>query len=189
MTTIPMHVASEDMSFPASVAMKYEAALLPAYDGAVEFTPSDSEQTIPTANKSVYTDLVIKPIPQSGLVIKTGTIVGSGAAQLEIPCDFAPDMIYVIGDLTSDPTLRGVISMTVVKDEELIFTADASTSSITETMAYSAHGISGYNDVSNPHATYDSGVLTLDTVNNTSSYRFNSAITYSYKLIGFDVTP
>lgn len=79
--------------------------------------------------------------------------------------------------------------MTIIKDDELIFTADASTSSTVETMPYSAHFITGYNDPSEPHATYDNGVLTLDTVNNTSSYRFNPEITYSYKLIGFDVTP
>lgn len=183
MTVIPMHIMSEDLSFPMSVALKYEAALLPGYDGAVEFTPSDSEQTVHTANKSVYSDITIKPIPQSGTAIATGTIAGTGTPQLQIPCEFEPDLIYVIGDLTGDPSLRGVVSMTIIKDGELVFTADASASSTTETMAYSAHFITGYNDTSAPHAAYSDGVLTLDTVNDTSSYRFNSSVTYDYKLV------
>lgn len=183
MIFVPMNVASDDLSLNMAVVLKYEATLLPAYDGAIEFTPSDEEQIIPTANKSVFDNLTIKPIPQSDVNIKTGTIIGSGTTQLQIPCEFAPDLIYIIGNLTSDPSLRGVISITIIKDEELIFTTDASTSSSTEAMPYSAHGITGYNDVSNPHAVYSNGVLTLDTVNDTSSYRFNSQITYNYKLI------
>lgn len=186
MTSFPMRVESNDPNFPMSVAMKYETALLPSYNGAIEFTPSDEDQIIPTANKSVFDDITIKAMPPSGTLIKTGTVEGSGTTQLQIPCEFAPDVIYVIGNLQVEPSLRGIVSVTIIKDEEIILTADASSSSTAETMPFSAHRINGYNDQSAPHATYSDSFLTIDTMNDTSSYRFNSGINYAYKLIGFD---
>ena len=116
----------------------------------------------------------------------TGTFTGSGNNIATISCSFAPDVIYVFGDLSSDPSKRGIISIAIIKDTCIFVTADSSTSSVTEYMMYGAHGISGYStDTTNPYATYSSGTLTINTVWNSGTARWTSGITYSYKLVAY----
>lgn len=113
----------------------------------------------------------------------TGTFTGSGTITETISCSFAPDLILVHGDLSNDVSLRGVVYMNIVKDMEVIAICDGSTSAYQPAVYVEGYGITGYGDSSNPHATYSNGTLTLDMVNNTSSTRFNSSVTYSYKLV------
>ena len=118
---------------------------------------------------------------------KTGTVTGGGGTTLAIPCDFEPDEVYVYGDLSGDPTLRGVISVTILKNNSMYVSSDTSTSSTTESITFFKHNIIDYNadDTSSPHATYANNTLTIDMVSNTSSYRFASGISYSYDLVGY----
>ena len=123
-----------------------------------------------------------------GMSTQTGTFTGSGGITAQISCNSAPDEIYIYGDLSGDPSLRGVISLTLLKDVALFLTSDTSQSSAQEAMIVAVHGISGYNEnnqSSEPYASYANGVLTLDMGENTSSKRFASGITYSYKLISY----
>lgn len=114
----------------------------------------------------------------------TGTFSGGGGNTETISCSFAPDMIYIHGDLSSDPSLRGIITLTIVKDTYILVTCDSSTSGTGENLMYGNYGITGYStDTSNPYATYSNGTLTIDTVTNSGSARWASGITYSYTLV------
>lgn len=120
----------------------------------------------------------------SSAQIKTGTFTGNDGNVIQIPCSFAPDLIYIRGDLTGSTSLRGICSVTIVKDVEMIVTADSSTSASEEYLLVGMHGITGYNtNTSYPYATYANGILSIDTVQNSGTARWNSTITYSYKLV------
>ena len=114
--------------------------------------------------------------------IATGTVTGSGTTVLEIPCNFEPDLIYVYGDMSSDVANRGIISVTIIKDDFIDIHNDSSTSVSHENSIYSAHNITGYNDSSLPHATYSNGTLTIDVISHSSSTRFRSGQVYNYEL-------
>lgn len=124
----------------------------------------------------------------SALATETGTFTGSGGNTAQLACaDFAPIAVYVCTDeIPEDPSLRGIISFTIVKDSSLYVTADSSTSQAVEYLLYSMYNFTDYNaaDTENPHATYSNGVLTLDTVYNSGTARFASGVTYYYTLIG-----
>lgn len=113
----------------------------------------------------------------------TGTVTGSGTTMLEIPCSFEPDVIYVYGDMSDDVSNRGVVSLTIIKDTAIYITSDGSQSSAQES-GYVIHDITGYNEsnTSEAHATYANNVLTVNTVENTSSMRFMSGLSYTYEL-------
>ena len=116
----------------------------------------------------------------------TGTVAGSGGNVLQIPCDFEPDLIYINGDLSADVANRGIVAVAILKDMAVYIGFDSSTSS--SVISFDAIlNITGYNesDTSVIHATYASGVLSIDTVVNSGSWRWSSGITYSYKLIKF----
>ena len=117
---------------------------------------------------------------------ETGTFVGNDANVITIACDFAPDVIYIRGDLTTSASLRGICSVNIIKDTTIYVTADSSTSASDEYLLFVAHGITGYNtDTTYPYATYSNGILSVDTVMNSGTARWNSSVTYSYKLIGW----
>ena len=146
-----------------------------------------------------YTDVPAVDLPQTGggtvrfyenggggssAQIATGNVSGSGSKTLQIPCDFAPDLIYVYGDMTGDASLRGCVSFTIIKDTYLEVTIDGSSNNTDEFIYLNNHSITGYGtDTSLPHGTYANGVVTLDAVENSSSLRFNSAVTYTYKFV------
>lgn len=114
---------------------------------------------------------------------KTGSVTGDGTTTLDIPCNFEPDLIYIHGDMSGSNSNRGVVSITIIKDAVIYMTNDSSTSNANENSVYIDHGISGYGDSTVPHAAYSNGTLTLDTVTNTTAYRFRSGQTYTYKLV------
>lgn len=117
---------------------------------------------------------------------ETGTFTGDNSITASISCPFAPDLIYVHGDLTSDPSLRGVVSFVVIKDTMIFCSSDSSTSSTAENMLDVSHSVTGYSHgASYPHAAYSNGTLTIDMVQNSSGTRFASGVTYSYKLVGY----
>lgn len=113
----------------------------------------------------------------------TGTFTGDNSNTAQIQCSFAPDVINIYGDLSGDVTNRGVVVITIVKDNTIYALTDSSTSSTMPSPTY-YNVITGYNesDSSNPHATYSNGVLTIDMVYTSTSARFLSGITYSYEL-------
>lgn len=116
----------------------------------------------------------------------TGTFTGSGGITQSISASFAPDLIYVYGDLSGDPSLRGIISVIIIKDAELYVISDGSSSSSQQTLWQMATNITDYNESNQsgePYASYSSGTLSFNMVENTSSARFNSSITYNYKLV------
>lgn len=119
----------------------------------------------------------------SSVQTKTGTVTGEGSITLDIPCDFAPDLIYVYGDMSASANNRGVVSITILKDVFAYMSNDSSTSNTNENFTVGDHSISGYGDTSNVYATYSNGTLTIDTVNNTSARRFRSGQTYNYRLV------
>ena len=114
----------------------------------------------------------------------TGTFTGDNGITVQISCSFAPDVIYIYGDLTGDVSYRGINSVFIIKDSAFYVTSDTSTSATTPSITYFSSDISGYNESisSEPHASYSNGVLTIDMVNNTLSNRFTSGIIYTYKL-------
>lgn len=146
-----------------------------------------------------YTDVPAVDLPKTGggtvrfyengggssVQTATGTVSGSGSNTLQIPCDFAPDLVYVYGDMTGDASLRGCVSFTIIKDTYLEATIDGSSNNTDEYIWWNDHSITGYSgdDASMPHGEYTSGNVILDMVENSSSLRFNSAITYTYKFI------
>ena len=72
--SVPMGVASGDLTLSAEISLKYAMDSLDRYDGALEFTPSSEAQVIPTANKSVLENITIKPIPNNyGLITWNGS--------------------------------------------------------------------------------------------------------------------
>lgn len=112
----------------------------------------------------------------------TGTVTGDGTTVLSIPCSFAPDLIYVHTDMSSDVSNRGIVLLTIIKDKTIHVVSDTSTSSDILNSVYMARDITGYNDNTNPHASYSNNILTLDMVNNTSSHKFLFGQTYTYEL-------
>lgn len=115
----------------------------------------------------------------------TGTVSGSGNNILQIPCDFAPDLIYVYGDMSGTASLRGCVSFTIIKDTYLETTVDGSASNTNEYIYWNDHSITGYSgdDASAPHGEYINGNVILDMVDNMSVTRFNSGVTYNYKFV------
>ena len=127
-------------------------------------------------------ELVVN-VSGGGAKTKTGTFTGSGSTQVSISCDFEPDLIYVYGNLSGSSNLRGVVSLVIIKDIVIYLTADASTSSTSESLNQVNHNVNGYGGSSSAHASYSSGTLTLDTAVNSNASRWNSSITYNYTLI------
>lgn len=120
----------------------------------------------------------------SSVQTASGTISGSGNNILQIPCDFAPDLIYVYGDMSGAASLRGCVSFTIIKDTYLEITVDASSSNTDEFIYWNNHSITGYSsDASMPYGEYTNGNVLLDVVENSSATRFNSDVTYSYKFV------
>lgn len=121
----------------------------------------------------------------SSVQIASGTISGSGTIQLSIPCDFEPDLIYVYGDLTGSASLRGVVSVIIIKDILATITNDGSKNDNDEFLYSMVHNITGLNESDSLaiHASYSDGYITIDAVDNTSSCRFNSSVTYAYKFV------
>lgn len=123
-----------------------------------------------------------------GADVETGTFTGSGGITVQISCDFAPDLIYIHGDLSNNTSLRGVVSLMIIKDSVLYMTSDGNQSAVQEVLYAALHGITNYNENNqsgSPYASYSNGTLTVNTVNNTSACRFASGVTYSYKLVGY----
>lgn len=117
---------------------------------------------------------------------KTGTFTGTGSITVNIAnVDFEPDLIFIYGDLTGSSNYRGVSTLVIIRDTIVLQTNDASSSSTSESLQLSKHGISGLNEASttDTHATYSGTTLTITTVSNTTANRFNSSITYNYKLL------
>lgn len=113
----------------------------------------------------------------------TGTVTGDGTNILEIPCNFAPDLIYVYGDMSGNVANRGVVSLTIIKDVAIYISNDSSASS-TDEYADVLHDITGYNesDTSTLHATYSNNTLTINTVTNSASLKWRSGQVYNYEL-------
>ena len=121
-----------------------------------------------------------------GGMTATGTVTGNGSNILQIPCDFEPDLIHISGDLSADVETRGIATLTIIKDMDIYYGNDSSTSG-SGVSFHDIQDITGYNesDASSIHATYSSGTLSVDTAQNSGSMRWASGITYSYKLIKF----
>lgn len=121
----------------------------------------------------------------SSVQTASGTVSGSGTNTLQIPCDFAPDLIYVHGDMTGDASLRGCTLFIIIKDTYLQANIDGSSSNTEEYIYSNNYSITGYSgaDVSLPHGEYASGNVNLYMVATSSSARFPSAVTYAYKFV------
>lgn len=146
-----------------------------------------------------YTDVPAVTLPQTGggtvtfyeggggssVQTVTGTVSGSGTSTLQIPCDFAPDLVYVRGDMTGDASLRGCALFLIIKDTCLQVNIDSSSSNTEEYIYWNDYSITGYSgdDASMPHGEYASGNVIFYMVSTSSSARFNSAVTYTYKFV------
>lgn len=157
--------------------------------GTATFPWVEGSQTITTNNTYDVTNLAEVVVAVSGggssAKTKTGTFTGTNSVTVNISCDFAPDLIYIYGNLSGTASYRGVSTIIIIRDTAMLQTNDSSQSSTSESLYNSIHGISGLNESSTSytHATYSNGTLTITTVNNTTANRFNSNITYSYKFI------
>lgn len=162
------------------------------YNGTtlIDISDTTAVQSDVASGKSFYTASGQKVLGTSSgggssVQTVTGTVSGSGTNTLQIPCDFAPDLIYVHGDMTGDASLRGCTLFIIIKDTYLQANIDSSSSNTEEYIFWNDYSITGYsgNDVSMPHGEYASGNVIFYTVNSSSSARFNSAVTYTYKFI------
>lgn len=113
----------------------------------------------------------------------TGTFTGNGTTTATISCSFAPDLILVHGDLSGTASLRGVVHFLIIKDTESLQVVDGSNSAYSPSLYNEVYGISGYGGTSYPYATYSNGTLTLTMVQDTSSTRWTSGVTYNYTLV------
>lgn len=114
---------------------------------------------------------------------ETGTFTGNNGITAQIPCSFEPDLICIYGDLSGAVSLRGIVSLTFIKNDSMYVFSDTSSSSSGENAMYwILHDMVGFNDSSEPHASYANGVLTIDMISNTSAFRFASGVSYTYKL-------
>ena len=117
---------------------------------------------------------------------ETGTFVGNDTVGQQISCNFAPDLIFIFGDLTHDVSLRGVMSVVIIKDMHIEVSGDGSTSSTSPYFTTFNNGITDYNELNTgngAYATYANGVLTVNMGERSSATRFNPNVTYSYKLV------
>ena len=113
---------------------------------------------------------------------ETGTFTGDNGITVQIPCSFEPDLIRVYADLSGAVSLRGIASLTFIKNDSMYVFSDTSSSSSGENAMYwILHDMVGFNDSSEPHASYANGVLTIDMISNTSAFRFASGVSYTYK--------
>lgn len=114
---------------------------------------------------------------------ETGTFTGNNGITVQIPCSFEPDLIRVYADLSGAVSLRGIASLTFIKNDSMYVFSDTSSSSSDENAMYwILHDMVGFNNSSEPHASYANGVLTIDMISNTSAFRFASGVSYTYKL-------
>lgn len=113
----------------------------------------------------------------------TGTFSGNGTINASISCSFAPDLILVHGDLSGTASLRGVVHFLIIKDTESLQVVDGSNSAYSPSLYNEVYGISGYGGTAYPYATYSNGSLTLTMVQDTSSTRWTSGVTYNYTLV------
>lgn len=68
--------AGQGVGWSSEEYIKYSYSEFPTYDGPTEFTPSDDEQVIRTADTNVRSDLVVHPIPSNyGLVTWNGSVL------------------------------------------------------------------------------------------------------------------
>lgn len=73
---IPVEVSVSKMVFPAEVALAYYTSEYEQYTGETEFTPSEEEQVIQTAERVLMDNLTIDPIPSNyGLITWDGTVI------------------------------------------------------------------------------------------------------------------
>ena len=84
---VPMTVRSNNVFLPLSVTNTNQfvevgcdfvivSGLNERYDGSYEFTPGDTEQTIPIADKTATADIIIKPIPSNyGKISWNGSVL------------------------------------------------------------------------------------------------------------------
>lgn len=122
----------------------------------------------------------------SSVQTASGTVTGDGTNILQIPCSFAPDLIYVYGDLSGDVTYRGICSAVIIKDEAIYASSDTSTSN-TDEYASVIKGITGYNESNTTvtHATYSNNILTIDSASNSSAGIWRNGQVYNYKLVSW----
>ena len=139
-------------------------------------------------NADGYSSVTVNvPSGGSSAQIATGSVTGDGTTTLAIPCNFEPDLIYVYGDMSDSANNRGVVSITILKDTFAYMSNDSSASNTDEYFNACTHGLSGYGDPTNWYAAYSNGVLTINTLDNTSARRFRSGQTYNYKLVKWTV--
>lgn len=56
--------------------IKYHYSEFPTYDGQTEFTPSEDEQVIRTAETNVRSDIIVHPIPSNyGRISWNGSVI------------------------------------------------------------------------------------------------------------------
>lgn len=68
--------AGQGVGWSSEEYIKYRYSEFPTYNGPTEFTPSEEEQVIRTADTNVRSDLVVHPIPSNyGLVTWNGSVL------------------------------------------------------------------------------------------------------------------
>lgn len=73
---LAMTVSSDRVRVPTKLSVGYYASQYPGYSGEYAFTPGETEQTVPTAEKVLMHDLVIAPIPRNyGRIDYNGSII------------------------------------------------------------------------------------------------------------------
>lgn len=127
----------------------------------------------------------------SGAQALSGTFTGDGTSNtVDISCGFVPDVVIIVGNLTTDASLVGPMLIGIARDLCAVSIYDTSSSSTTVKTSYSNFSIQDLNDATygtrESYATYSNGVLTV--TNNTGSNAwgyFASGVTYNYVLVKY----
>lgn len=145
-----------------------------------DITVSGSTVTIPAGE---YTIQEVVNVPGSNPVkTKTGTFTGNGTRQVEISCDFEPDLIYWSSDpgtSASSGTVAGIIAREMMS-------ANRYRNNSTTNTHYAAIDITAMNTNGSSYcfrATYANSKVTLYCFSSNARSLFTNGRTYSYKFV------
>lgn len=132
----------------------------------------------------------IAAIPSGGgAKTATGTFTGDGTRSATIACTFEPDLIYVIGDLSSDPANIGIGWFVIVRDCASALQYDNNSGSSNLSNGWISGKVTGMNSNAGSNyaykASYSNGIVTLSAATSGARMVLTSGVSYSYFFVKY----
>lgn len=167
-----------DMTLPSSASSTSSGT------AKATVTPGSSAQyiNIPTGYNDTAQYYTISAGGSNPVKTKTGTFTGNGTRQVEISCDFEPDLIYWSSDpgaSASSGTVAGIIAREMMS-------ANRYRNNSTTNTHYAAIDITAMNTNGSSYcfrATYANSTVTLYCFSSNARSLFTNGRTYSYKFV------